>query len=123
VFKQIWRVSWLTLCLSVMPWSALAHAHLVASEPPANAVIAQAPTQLRLKFSEPVEKNFSRVQVQADKAILSLAPGSLQWDAAGKVLLIELPTHPAAIVYQVDWAILAKDGHAGKGRLNFKVKP
>ena len=114
---------WLVLGWGFMPWSALAHAHLLGSEPPANAVIAQAPQQLRLKFSEPVEKNFSRVQVQTDKELLVLPANSLQWDAAGKSLQIQLPAHAAATSYQVQWSILAKDGHPGKGRLNFKVKP
>ena len=114
---------WLVLGWGFMPWSALAHAHLLSSEPPANAVIAQAPQQLRLKFSEPVEKHFSRVQVQTDKELLVLPANSLQWDAAGKSLQIQLPAHAAATSYQVQWSILAKDGHPGKGRLNFKVKP
>ena len=114
---------WLVLGWGFMPWSALAHAHLLGSEPPANAVIAQAPQQLRLKFSEPVEKNFSRVQVQTDKELLVLPANSLQWDAEGKSLQIQLPAHAAATNYQVQWSILAKDGHPGKGRLNFKVKP
>lgn len=105
------------------PLTAQAHAHLLGSEPPANAVIAQAPQQLRLKFSEPVEIHFSRVQVLADKERLVLPANHLQWDAAGKSLRIQLPVHLPAMNYQVEWSILAKDGHPGKGRLNFKVKP
>lgn len=107
------------LCL---PLLAGAHAHLLDSEPPANAVIAQSPQQLRLRFSEPVEKKFSRIEVQADRQVLTLPPNSLQWDASGKVLQILLPEHQAR-EYQVTWSILAKDGHPGQGRLGFKVKP
>ena len=114
---------WLLLSGAWLPSAALAHAHLLGSEPPANAVIHQAPQQLRLKFSEPVEKHFSRVQVQTDKERLVLPGNSLQWDAAGKSLQIQLPAHAPATTYQVEWSILAKDGHPGKGRLNFKVQP
>ena len=117
------RACWLVLSWGWMPPAALAHAHLLGSEPPANAVIAQAPQQLRLKFSQPVEKKWARVEVKADNDRLVLPATSLQWDAAGKSLQIQLPTHAAAVNYQVDWSILAKDGHLGKGRLNFKVKP
>lgn len=113
---------WLVLSWGCVPPAALAHAHLLGSEPPANAVIAQAPQQLRLKFSEPVEKHFSRVQVQTDKELLVLPANSLQWDAAGKALQIQLPAHAPATNYQVQWSILAKDGHPGKGRLSFKVQ-
>ena len=115
--------AWLALCGGLMPLNALAHAHLRGSEPPANAVIAQAPQQIRLKFSEPVEKNFSRIDIQTDKEVIVLPANSLQWDAAGKSLQIEVPPHATATSYQVEWSILAKDGHPGKGRLNFKVKP
>jgi methionine-rich copper-binding protein CopC len=115
--------AWLALCGGLMPLNALAHAHLLGSEPPANAVIAQAPQQIRLKFSEPVEKHFSRIDIQTDKEVIVLPANSLQWDAAGKSLQIEVPPHATATSYQVEWSILAKDGHPGKGRLNFKVKP
>ncbi len=113
---------WLVMSWGWLPSAALAHAHLLGSEPPANAVIAQAPQQLRLKFSEPVEKKFSRVEIQTDKEVLLLPATNLQWDAAGKALQIQLPAHAPATNYQVEWSILAKDGHPGKGRLNFKVK-
>ena len=115
--------AWLALAWGCMPWAALAHAHLRGSEPPANAVIAQAPQQVRLRFSEPVEKNFSRIDIKTDKEVIVLPASSLQWDAAGKSLQIEVPPHATATSYQVEWSILAKDGHPGKGRLNFKVKP
>jgi hypothetical protein len=111
----------LSLCLG-LPLLAGAHAHLLDSEPPANAVIAQSPQQLRLRFSEPVEKKFSRIEVLADQQLLTLPANSLQWDGTGKVLQINLPAHQAH-EYQVEWSILAKDGHPGKGRLGFKVKP
>lgn len=118
---MLWRHGlWaLALCL---PLLAQAHAHLLGSEPPANAVIDKSPQLLRLRFSEPVEKNFSRIEVQADQQLLVLPANSLQWDKSGKVLEIQLPPHQAQ-QYQVQWSILAKDGHPGKGRLGFKVKP
>ena len=105
-----------------MPVLASAHAHLLGSEPPDHALIDQSPQVLRLRFSEPVEKNFSRIEVKADQQTLVLTAQSLQWDATGKVLEIKLPEHRAH-QYQVLWSILAKDGHPGKGRLDFKVKP
>ncbi|MEY4675722.1 MAG: hypothetical protein RLZZ470_229 [Pseudomonadota bacterium] len=109
-----------SVCLG-LPSLVMAHAHLLDSEPPAHAQITQAPSQVRLRFSEPVEKNFSRIDVQADGQSIALSPSSLQWDASGKVLQIQLPVLGAR-QYQVTWSILAKDGHPGKGRLGFQVK-
>lgn len=116
-----WRHALTALGVCLPLW-VQAHAHLLGSEPPANALIDKSPQLLRLRFSEPVEKNFSRIQVQADQQVLVLSPNSLQWDASGKVLQIQLPAHQAR-QYQVEWSILAKDGHPGKGRLGFQVKP
>src|SRR2546428_440162 len=42
-----------------VPGSALAHAYLVHADPPPGSTLAQAPTQLRLTFSEQVDPSFS----------------------------------------------------------------
>jgi methionine-rich copper-binding protein CopC len=110
------------LWLSLSPLQTWAHAHLLDTEPPANAVIAQAPKQLRLRFSEPIEKKFVRLQIQVAQQPLALTPDSVQWDANGKTMLVNLP-ESASGVYQVQWSILARDGHPGKGQYSFTVKP
>ena len=109
-----------SLLLSDDAWS---HAHLVGSEPPANAVIAQVPKQLRLRFSEPVEKSFTNIRIKADQRTLNLLDSQLQWDNSGKNLQIQMPDHAHALAYEIEWSLLAKDGHAGKGKWGFKVKP
>lgn len=114
-----WR--W-TLVVWAMPWLAWSHTVLRGSEPPANAVIDQPPLQIRLHFSEAVEKGFTRVEVQADQQPLKLLASGIQWEASGKTLVIALPAHAPAQQYEVVWSMLAKDGHPGKGRLRFKVK-
>src|SRR5258708_36442964 len=45
------------------PASMLAHAYLDHADPPAGSTVAQAPTQLRLTFSEQVDSAFSQVHV------------------------------------------------------------
>jgi len=44
-----------------VPGSALAHAYLVHADPPPGSTLAQAPTQLRLTFSEPVDSLTSQL--------------------------------------------------------------
>ena len=110
------------LGLAGLPLWADAHAHLLDTEPPANAVITQAPTQLRLRFSEPIEKKFVRLQVKAAERTLVLAPDSMQWDPSAKSMVVPLSLQ-ANGVYQVQWSILARDGHPGKGHYRFTVKP
>ena len=47
----------------LVPGSALAHAYLDHADPPPSSTVAQAPTQLRLTFSEQVDSAFSQVHV------------------------------------------------------------
>lgn len=122
--RAYWRsCAWLLWGLCCVPAGVQAHAHLLASEPPAQAVIDQTPQLLRLKFSEPVEKKWTRIDVKAGAETLNLSSADFQWDAAGKAVQVTLPKHVPSLTYQVEWSVLAKDGHPSKGRLNFKVKP
>ncbi len=112
---------WFFLSMACLPLWASAHAHLLNSEPPANALISQSPNQLRLRFSEPIEKKFVRINVMADSHSLTLTSENIQWIAETKTLLVNLPVHQASS-YEVQWSILAKDGHASRGQFVFKVK-
>src|SRR5712691_12177680 len=47
----------------LVPGSALAHAYLDHADPPPGSTLAQAPTQLRLTFSERVDSAFSQLHV------------------------------------------------------------
>ncbi len=117
-----WLRCFALACMAFTPVWAMAHAHMLDAEPPANAVITQVPKQLRLRFSEPIEKKFVRLDIKRGDQPVVLAPDSLQWDSGGKTLVVNLPGQ-ATGVYQVQWSILAKDGHPGKGHYSFTVKP
>lgn len=79
------RWHWLSaLVLCAMPCVVWPHSLLRGSEPPANAVIDQPPLQIRLHFSEAVEKGFARIEVKADDQLLNLSASGFQWDASGK---------------------------------------
>ncbi len=51
------------LLMLAVPDSALAHAVLLRSDPPSAQRLAAAPAEVRLLFSEPIDPQFSRVQV------------------------------------------------------------
>ena len=101
--------------------TAFAHAHLVSSEPAANAEVA-APTEVTIHFTEPLEPAFSKI-VLADasgKATLAHAlRRSIQEDA--KVMHLPLP-QLAAGRYAVHWTAVATDGHRTQGNFAFIVK-
>jgi copper transport protein len=112
----------LVCCLLITARIASAHAELIESDPPANAILDAAPTTLRLVFSEPPEVRLSSVQLldPSGKAIPGL--GTLQIDPANaKQLTLGLPTLPHGI-YTVSWATVSQaDGHDTSGTFSFAI--
>ncbi|AXE93502.1 copper homeostasis periplasmic binding protein CopC [Paraburkholderia sp. 22099] len=100
--------------------TAFAHAHLVSSEPAANAEVA-APTQVTIRFTEPLEPAFSKIAL-ADASGKSAAPAASQVDSQdAKVLHLPLPQLSAGR-YAVHWTAVATDGHRTQGDFAFTVK-
>jgi methionine-rich copper-binding protein CopC len=105
----------------VLSASALAHTRLESSMPQANAVVAPAPTQLRLQFSDPLELPFSKVKLVDEKGTV-LEPTKIAVDGANpKALVATIPVlRPGA--YRVQWSTVTRDGHKVKGEFGFRVK-
>lgn len=62
--------------------AALAHAHLHASDPAMNSVVAEAPTEFTLTFTEGVEGAFSRFELyRIDETAVPGADDDAAWDA------------------------------------------
>jgi copper transport protein len=92
-----------------------AHANLVRSEPATNARLTTPPDEIRLYFTEPIETQFSRIEI---------------WDAQGTVLdglnsqidpddekqLVLIPGDMPDGVYTVTWRVVSQtDGHLTQG--------
>ncbi len=100
---------------------AQAHANLVRSDPPANAVLAQPPTEVLLWFSEPVDARFSRIQV--------VDSGQRQWDNGDTHLHFDNTNLGITLkdglpegTYTVIWSALSTvDGHRTFGSFAFTV--
>jgi len=96
--------------------SALAHAYLDHADPPPGSILAQAPTQLRLVFSERLEASFSQVHV-LNTGRESVDRGGSHSDPDDPLaLLVSLPPGLPDGVYTVAWrTVSADDGHAETG--------
>lgn len=100
---------------------AQAHANLVRSDPPANAVLSQPPTEVLLWFSEPVDARFSRIQV--------VDSGQQQWDNGDTHLHFDNTNLGVTLkeglpegTYTVIWSALSTvDGHRTFGTFAFTV--
>ena len=106
--------------LLLLSSAAFAHAHLVSSEPAANAEVA-APADIAIHFSEPLEPAFSKIAL-ADAGGKPAAPAASQVDKHdARVMHLPLPTL-AAGRYAVHWTAVATDGHRTQGDFAFTVK-
>jgi len=111
----------LALLLALLaPLPAFAHAQLLKAEPAVGAVVASAPTQLILHFSEGVEPAFTTVAVTS-------ASGARMDDGAphtaahdNKTLLIGLKPLPSGD-YRVEWHATSVDTHKTQGAFGFTV--
>lgn len=104
-------------CLFTAP--ALAHAHLIASDPAANAVLKAPPARIELHFTEALEPAFSSVTV-TDRTghVMDAAPSS----AEGTVMQLSLKKL-APGKYRVSWISVAVDTHRLTGAYFFSVAP
>ncbi len=116
-------VSLVLLVLLMVTGSAVSgHANLARSEPEANAILDEAPHQVRLWFTETPEPRFSVIELINAQGTTISGVGSIQVDPKDSNLLsVSLPTLPQG-VYTVNWkALSAADGHTTVGAFAFAV--
>jgi methionine-rich copper-binding protein CopC len=101
--------------------AALAHAHLLRATPAENAS-GPSPSQIALKFSEPLETAFSAIVVR-DASGRQVDKHDTRLDKSdGVTLRVSLPAL-AAGQYRVEWRAVSTDSHKIQGGYTFRVKP
>ena len=111
----------ISLLLGLQVYPVQAHAALVRSDPPDNAILAEAPTEIRMWFNEIISPEFSTARllnINGEEIKLQ----GLRRDPDDPMLLIMmLPEIPDG-VYSVNWKVLSEaDGHFTQGLLVFGV--
>ncbi len=100
--------------LLVLAPLAQAHANLVDAEPPPNKRVHQAPSELRLSFSEPLSDHYTNVEVLDGNGTDHATEIRIDEDARTR-LTVELAPLPDG-VYSVRWQTLSQtDGHTRSG--------
>ncbi len=101
---------------------AWAHAILNSTDPPINGVVAQAPSQLSLTYSENVEVSFGAIRVYtcAGTRITTDAPGHTP--TSDHTVVVKIPKL-APGVYLVAWRVISADSHPVNGTYSFRVGP
>jgi methionine-rich copper-binding protein CopC len=99
---------------------AFAHAHVVKSNPAANAVIA-APRQVNVTFNEKLVPAFSKLDI-AMTGMNMKVPVKSSVSADGKTLTGVPQGAFMKGSYVVKWTAASADGHKMKGSIPFKIK-
>ncbi|MEO8880332.1 MAG: copper resistance protein CopC [Gemmatimonadaceae bacterium] len=119
------RLACFAACAAILavPGLLWAHAHLVKSDPSANAKLATPPTAIRLWFSEAPELALTQVMLLApDRAHIPL--DSVTKDPQSSMAVrVSIPERLAPGRYTVVWRTAAADGHPSGGRIAFTVLP
>ena len=119
--RRLVTLLWLSagwLLLSCVP--ALAHARLVQEEPADGATLAESPDRVELRFSEPVDAEFSPLEVynsegeRVDEDNARISPTD------ARVLIVDLEELSEGS-YTVEWRVTSIDGHVVEGRYEFAV--
>ena len=103
------------------PPSAAAHAALKESNPSANAVLATQPTSVTLRYTERLERSYSKADLYDQNGTLVPGATSRAGDSA-YVMVVDLPPGLPNGTYTVVWRNLsADDGHTAQGYVPFTI--
>lgn len=111
----------LILLLLLWPLAGAAHTHLDRSEPAENATLDSAPATVKLWFSSRIEPDFSRIEV-IDAEGKQVEKGKPTISSNRRELETDLNEGLASGTYQVNWNVVARDGHRQRGSFSFSVK-
>ena len=114
-----------TLAAPALPGAAgnraLAHAQLVARSPGAGTIVAESPDEIRLIFSEPLERQATSLDILDLNGEPVLTRVGEVDPADPYALVVDDPQLPDG-VYLLEWRTLsAADGHTAEGFFNFGV--
>jgi copper transport protein len=111
----------LVLLLAGAPEPAFAHADLQQAEPAAGASVPAPPAALRLRFTEPLDRSATRVEVIDERGTRLSTPEPAIGPPNDRLLTLELGDLGEG-VYTVRWWSLSQvDGHRWQGVYRFGV--
>jgi methionine-rich copper-binding protein CopC len=112
-------VAVVVVCAAVPP-AAFAHASFLTSRPAPGERLQSAPTQVTLRFSEPLNTSLSRATVVDARTAKDVRGRSV---ASGRRLIVRLPSKLARGAYRIEWRTVSPlDGHTLGGSLSFGVR-
>lgn len=124
--KRLRRGSYAVLCAALFSTSgavapAVAHDVVVDAQPPAGGTVEEFPREIVLEFSGYPRDTFNMFAVTDKSSGEILFDGTPKLD--GRNLTIDVPAdvNPGAGTYTVGFQITSSDGHATRGKTEFRV--
>jgi methionine-rich copper-binding protein CopC len=110
---------WLASVAALVPVTISAHSLLLASSPPAGAVVSAPPPRITLSFNNRIEKAISRIRlVDGAGRTHDLAVGG---DGPADTLTAPVPPLDRG-AYRVEWQVFSTDGHVVSGAFSFRLE-
>lgn len=100
---------------------AWAHAHLVSSNPAANATVGSAPKTITLTFSAKVAPVFSKFELVMPEHGGMKVPVKTAVSKDGKSIVGTVSAPLAKGAYKIAWSAASADGHKMTGEVPFTV--
>jgi methionine-rich copper-binding protein CopC len=110
------------LLFFIMSNACWAHAVLIQSTPQDHANLQKSPREIVLRFNGKIEKKVSQVTLldsQGHKVSIPTSDKGYSGGAPDSLVVPMPPLNPGT--YQLQYRILAIDGHATPGRLSFSI--
>ncbi|HET6997654.1 MAG TPA: copper resistance protein CopC [Solirubrobacterales bacterium] len=111
----------LVAAMLLAPSGALAHATLEDASPPRGAIVQQQPSEVVLRFSEPVEGNFGAVRVYDAEGARVDEGDAFHPDGEGPKLGVHLGPGLPDGSYTATYRVVSADGHIVSGGYVFSV--
>ena len=116
--RSLLTVLLIVITFLLSPGRAVAHAIIVESTPEVNGVVAGPLLEIKLRFNARLDWSRSKLTL-------------ISADGTSRVITLSLPTSPDSISakvgnllpgkYQLQWQVLAIDGHITRGEIPFRV--
>jgi copper resistance protein C len=106
--------------LFLLPAAAWAHAYPESVWPPDGATVTEPPAEVRIKFTEGVELEFSRIEVK-NAGGQRVSKGKVRRLSADTLAVELLSLGPGN--YTIEWQVLSVDTHITDGVLRFTIQP
>ena len=103
----------------VLPAAASAHARLESARPATQSRVDDAPTEVRLRFSQPVTLTRNAIQVFAEDG--TIVSGPTRAGEGGHVARAAVAGLVRGQGYSVRWRVIGADGHSPAGVFTFGV--